>query len=191
MALTAYIDLTKKTIKIIESPKEVLRKYLGSRGYAAKILYDNVGPEVEPLSPENYLIFSTGPFTGTPWPTGARFTVTAKSPLTGVYGYANSSGFFGPELRKAGFDALVFKGKAQKPTILIIEDNNLRLIDGEKYWGKTTEETERELKNIFEGCRVASIGPAGERLVKISSVINDYGRAAARCGMGAVMGRQD
>ncbi|PKP61826.1 aldehyde ferredoxin oxidoreductase [Candidatus Atribacteria bacterium HGW-Atribacteria-1] len=188
MALTAYIDLTEKNIKIMESPTNILKKYLGSRGYAAKILYDNVGPEVEPLSQENYLIFSTGPFTGTPWPTAARFTVTAKSPLTGVYGYANSSGFFGPELRKAGFDALVFKGKAQKPTILIIEENNLSLIDGEKYWGKTTEETERELKNIFEGCRVASIGPAGERLVKISSVINDYGRAAARCGMGAVMG---
>ena len=188
MALTAYIDLTKKTVKIVESPKEILKKYLGSRGYAAKILYDNVGPEVEPLSPENYLIFSTGPFTGTPWPTGARFTVTAKSPLTGVYGYANSSGFFGPELRRAGFDALVFRGKAQKPTILIIEDHNLSLIDGEKYWGKSTEETESELKNNFEGCRVASIGPAGERLVKISSVINDYGRAAARCGMGAVMG---
>jgi len=191
MALTAYIDLTEKNIKIVESPKEVLYKYLGSRGYAAKILYDNVGPEVEPLSPENYLIFSTGPFTGTPWPTGARFTVTAKSPLTGIYGYANSSGFFGPELRKAGFDALVFRGKAQKPTTLIIEDNDLSLVDGEKYWGKTTEETERELKNIFEGCRVASIGPAGERLVKISSVINDYGRAAARCGMGAVMGSKN
>ncbi len=191
MALTAYIDLTEKNIKIVESPKEALKKYLGSRGYAAKILYDNVGPEIEPLSPENCLIFSTGPFTGTPWPTAARFTVTAKSPLTGIYGYANSSGFFGPELKKAGFDALVFKGKAQKPTILIIEDNNLSLIDGEKYWGKTTEETERELKNIFEGCRVASIGPAGERLVKISSVINDYGRAAARCGMGAVMGSKN
>jgi aldehyde:ferredoxin oxidoreductase len=153
MALTAYIDLTTQNIKIIESPANILKKYLGSRGYAAKILYDNVGPEVEPLGPKNFLIFSTGPFTGTSWPTAARFTVTAKSPLTGIYGYANS--------------------------------------DGEKYWGKTTEETERELKNIFGGCRVASIGPAGERLVKISSVINDYGRAAARCGMGAVMGSKN
>jgi len=118
MALTAYIDLTTQNIKIIESPANILKKYLGSRGYAAKILYDNVGPEVEPLGPKNFLIFSTGPFTGTSWPTAARFTVTAKSPLTGIYGYANSSGFFGPELRKAGFDALVFKGKAQKTDII-------------------------------------------------------------------------
>lgn len=96
MALTAYINLTTEEIRAAESPVEVVVKYLGSRGYAARILYDNVGPEVEPLSGENCLIFSTGPLTGTPWPTGARYTVTAKSPLTGIYGYANSSGFFGP-----------------------------------------------------------------------------------------------
>ena len=188
MALTAYINLTTEEIRAAESPVEVVVKYLGSRGYAARILYDNVGPEVEPLSRENCLIFSTGPLTGTPWPTGARYTVTAKSPLTGIYGYANSSGFFGPELRKAGFDALVFTGQAQKPLILVIEDRELELIDGGEFWGKTTEETERELKERFEGCKVASIGPAGENLVRIASVINDYGRAAARCGMGAVMG---
>ncbi len=186
--LTAFINLSNRAIDTFESPAVTVRKYLGSRGYAAKILYDRVGPEVDPLSPENYLIFSTGAFTGTPWPTAARYTVTAKSPLTGVYGYANSSGYFGPELRKAGFDALVFTGRSEKPVILFVEDSNLKLIDGEAYWGKTTEETEKLLKKRFKGCRVASIGPAGERLVKISSVINDYGRAAARCGLGAVMG---
>ena len=188
MAYTAMIDLTSGNISIQESPVETLVKYLGSRGYAAKLLYDMVKGDINALGPENCLIFSTGPFTGTPWPTSARFTVTAKSPLTGVYGYANSSGFFGPELRKAGFDALVFTGIAKSPKVLVIDDRKLQLIDGSEYWGKDTEETEELLKERYEGCRVASIGPAGERLVKISSVINDFGRAAARCGMGAVMG---
>lgn len=188
MALTAFINLSSGIIKVEESPVETVKKYLGSRGYAAKILYDNVGADVEPLSPENYLIFSTGPFTGTPWPTSARFTVTAKSPLTGAYGYANSSGFFGPELRKAGFDALVFTGKSDKPVILIINDDKLSLADGSDLWGKDTEETEDILSERYNGSKVASIGPGGENLVKISSVINDYGRAAARTGVGAVMG---
>ncbi|MCK5157190.1 MAG: aldehyde ferredoxin oxidoreductase family protein [Spirochaetales bacterium] len=191
MALTAFINLSTGKITIEESPAETVQKYLGSRGYAAKILYDNVGVDVEPLSPENYLIFSTGPLTGTPWPTSARYTVTAKSPLTGAYGYANSSGFFGPELRRAGFDALVFTGRSKHPVVLVVDDNNLSLVDGGDLWGKDTEETENLLKKRYDGSRVASIGPGGENLVKISSVINDYGRAAARCGMGAVMGSKN
>lgn len=191
MPLTAFINLSSRNIKIEESPAETVKKYLGSRGYAAKILYDNVGVDVEPLSPENYLIFSTGPLTGTPWPTSARYTITAKSPLTGAYGYANSSGFFGPELRKAGFDALVFIGKSKSKTILVIDDDNLSLVDGSDLWGKNTEETENILKERYEKSKIASIGPGGENLVKISSVINDYGRAAARCGIGAVMGSKN
>jgi aldehyde:ferredoxin oxidoreductase len=191
MAYTAEINVTSGEITVRKSPLETVVKYLGSRGYAAKLLYDMVPRDVDPLGPENCLIFSTGPFTGTPWPTSARFTVTAKSPLTGVYGYANSSGFFGPELRKAGFDALIFTGKAETPKVLVIEDRKLELVDGGGYWGKDTEETEELLKKRYKGCRVASIGPAGERLVKISSVINDFGRAAARCGMGAVMGSKN
>ncbi len=188
MALTAFVDLSTKKISVSETPMDILTMYLGSRGYAAKILYDNVGPEVEPLSEENYLIFSTGPFTGTPWPTSARYTVTAKSPLTGIYGYSNSSGFFGPELRKAGFDVLIFTGKSDKPVMLVIEDASISLEDAGELWGLTTDKTEKILRARYEGSRVASIGPAGENLVKISSVINDYGRAAARTGMGAVMG---
>ncbi|RKX77848.1 MAG: aldehyde ferredoxin oxidoreductase [Spirochaetes bacterium] len=188
MALTAYIDLTSGKIRMEETESKVLKKFLGSRGYAAKLLYDHTGPETEPLGPYNLLIFSTGPLTGTPWPTSARYTVTAKSPLTGVYGYANSSGFFGPELRKAGFDALVFSGVSASPVMLLVQDAELRIQEAEELWGKTTEETERELRARYPGSRVASIGPAGENLVKISSIINDYGRAAARCGMGAVMG---
>ena len=189
--MTAYINLSKGKIIIEESPVEIIQKYLGSRGYAAKILYDKVGVDVDPLSPENYLIFSTGPFTGSPWPTSARYTVTAKSPLTGAYGYANSSGFFGPELRRAGFDALVITGKSKSPAVLVVDDTDLSFVDGSDLWGKDTEETENILRERYEGSKVASIGPGGENLVKISSVINDYGRAAARCGLGAVMGSKN
>ncbi|MEW6623344.1 MAG: aldehyde ferredoxin oxidoreductase family protein [Bacillota bacterium] len=191
MGITAYINLTDKTYKLVETPAEDLHKFIGSRGYAAKILYDNVGPEVEPLSPENYLIFSPGPLTGTPWPSSARYTVTAKSPLTGIYGYANSSGHFGPEMRKAGYDALVFTGKAERPTALWIEDDRIEFLDGQEYWGMTTSEVEKALRDKYPGSKVACIGPAGENLVRIASVINDYGRAAARCGLGAVMGSKN
>jgi len=188
MEYTAYINLTAKEVKLKQTQTKALKKFLGSRGYAAKILYDNVGPGVEPLSEDNLLIFSPGLLTGTPWPTGARYTVTAKSPLTGAYGYSNSSGHFGPELRKAGFAALVFEGKSEKPVYLKIDDENIEIMDADKYWGENALETERLLKEEYEGAKVASIGQGGENLVKISSVINDGGRAAARCGLGAVMG---
>lgn len=140
------------------------------------------------MSEDNLLIFSPGLLSGTPWPTGARYTVTAKSPLTGAYGYSNSSGHFGPELRKAGFAAVVFEGKSKKPVYLKIEDENLELLDANDYWGKNALETEKLLKEKYDGSKVAAIGQAGENLVKVSSVINDGGRAAARCGLGAVMG---
>ncbi|KUO50099.1 MAG: hypothetical protein APF76_06435 [Desulfitibacter sp. BRH_c19] len=191
IGITAYINLTDRTYRLEETPSKELHRFIGSRGYAAKILYDNVGPKIEPLSPENFLIFSPGPLTGTPWPSSARYTVTAKSPLTGIYGYANSSGHFGPEMRKAGYDAVVFTGKAENPTVVWIEDDKIEFINGDRYWGMTTSVVEKALRERFEGSKVACIGPAGENLVKISSVINDYGRAAARCGLGAVMGSKN
>jgi aldehyde:ferredoxin oxidoreductase len=191
MGLTAEINLSENQVKVRETEKELYSKFLGSRGYAAKILYDRVGPEVNPLDPENLLIFSTGPLTGTPWPTSARYTLTGKSPLTGIYGYSNSSGYFGPELKKAGFDALVFSGESSEPQVLFIDNQDLQLISADEYWGMTTKEVEDELKERFSGVKVASIGPAGENLVKFSSVVNDYSRTAARCGLGAVMGSKN
>lgn len=191
MGITAYVDLTNKTYKLTETPEEVLHDFIGSRGYAAKILYDNVGPEVEPFSPDNFLIFSPGPLSGTQWPSSARYTVTAKSPLTGVYGYANSSGHFGPEMRKAGYDAVVFTGKSDHITVVLIEDDKIEFVDGEAYWGMKTSEVETLLRDQYPGSKVASIGPAGEHLVRVASVINDYGRAAGRCGLGAVMGSKN
>ncbi|HHU33132.1 MAG: aldehyde ferredoxin oxidoreductase family protein [Zhaonellaceae bacterium] len=188
MGKIAWINLSTGQIEISTTPEEDLQKYLGSRGLAAKVLYDHVGPEVKPFDPENLLIFSTGLLTGTPWPSSARYTVTAKSPATGAYGYANSSGFFGPEVKKAGYDLLVFEGQAEKPVYVYIEDEQIKICDGLFLWGKETDEAEKELRDLYPGSRVATIGPAGENLVPIAAVINDYGRAAARTGMGAVMG---
>ncbi len=188
MFLTAYIDLSNQNVEVIESPKETVEKFLGSRGYAAKLLYDNVSPEVKPFDPENLLIFSTGLFTGTAWPTSARFTVTAKSPATEAYGYANSGGFFGPELRRAGFDAVVIKGKADKPVYLHIEDEDINIKSAEELWNQKVTEVSEQLKKKHRKGRVACIGPAGENLVRFSSIMVDEGRAAGRCGLGAVMG---
>jgi len=191
MAKTAWINLQTKTVEIAETPKELLSQFIGSRGIAAKVLYDLVGPEVGPFDEDNRLIFSTGPLTGTPWPSAARYTVTAKSPATGAYGYANSSGFLGPQMRRAGYDMFVITGKAEVPTYLYVEDDKISFHSAEDLWGKTTGETEDYLIEKYEGSKVASIGPAGENLVQVASVINDYGRAAARTGMGAVMGSKN
>jgi aldehyde:ferredoxin oxidoreductase len=191
MARIAWIDLTTGKIEIEPAPQGDLLKFLGGRGLAAKILYDRVGPDVQPFDPANLLIFSTGPLTGTSWPSAARYTVTAKSPATGAYGYANSGGFFGPELRKAGYDVIVFCGRANSQVILHIEDDSLEIIPAGDLWGQTTEATEKILRERYPGSRVASIGPAGENLVRMAGIINDYARAAARTGMGAVMGSKN
>lgn len=188
MAKTAWIDLTEKTVTVEETDSQLIHDYVGSRGMAAKILYDNVGPNVKPYDPENLLIFSTGPFTGTPWPSAARYTVTSKSPATGAYGYSNSSGFFGPEMKHAGYDLFIFKGKSTEPVYLKVEDDQIEILDAREFWGMETGTVEKELREKYTGSRVASIGPAGENLVSFASVINDYGRAAGRTGMGAVMG---
>lgn len=191
MSKTAWINLTDQTVLVEDTDRQLLKDYVGSRGIAAKVLYDNVGPEVEAFDPENLLIFSTGPLTGTPWPSAARFTVTSKSPATGAYGYANSSGFFGPWMRHAGYDMLIFTGKSEKPVYLVVDGGQIGFHDASDYWGKETGETETALLEEYPGSRVASIGPAGENLVLCASVINDLGRAAGRTGMGAVMGSKN
>ncbi|MEI7884071.1 MAG: aldehyde ferredoxin oxidoreductase family protein [Clostridia bacterium] len=191
MGLQGWINLTDGTVELKKTKEEEIKKYLGGRALAAKVLYENVGVEVKPYDPENMLIFSTGAFSGTPWPSAARYTVTAKSPATGAYGYANSSGHFGPELHKAGFDLLVMQGKAAKPAYLLVEDDKITIHDASELWGKDTEETEKILTERYPGSKVAEIGVAGENLVRFAAVINDYGRAAARTGMGAVMGSKN
>lgn len=194
MPKTAWVDLSSRRIEIQETPVELLKQFIGGRGLGAKILYDRVGSEIEPLSPDNLLIFSAAPLSGTAWPTSARLHVTFKSPLTGVYGYANSGGFFAAELRHAGFDAIVIRGRASEPVYLRVVDEQIGIEPAAHLWGKTTDEVTEALLGASaraDAGRVACIGPAGEKLVRIAAIINDYSRAAARGGPGAVMGSKN
>lgn len=194
MPKTALIDLSTTTVSVIETPANLLRRFLGGRGLGAKLLYDHVGPDVDPLAPENHLIFTAAPLAGTPWPTSARLHVTFKSPATGAYGYANSGGHFVAELRHAGYDALVITGRASEPVILRITDGNIAIEPAGNLWGKTTGEIHDALLGPDPkptAGRVACIGPAGENLVTIAAIINDHSRAAARSGPGAVMGSKN
>jgi len=189
MLKTAYIDLSHETIHIVPTDAELWHRFLGARGFGAKLLFDRVGPEVNPLDPDNLLIFSNGPLTGTGWPASSRCHVTFKSPLTGGYGYANTGGHFGPHLRQAGFDALVISGRAERPVYLEVIDDQVRIVPAEHLWGQSTSAVHDHLLNSpAGGGRVASIGVAGEKQVPLAAIINDYSRAAARAGGGAVMG---
>ncbi|MGD9145236.1 MAG: aldehyde ferredoxin oxidoreductase family protein [Anaerolineae bacterium] len=191
---TATVDLFSSRVEIVETPEDTLRQFMGGRGLGAKLLYDLVGPDVEPLSPGNVLIFTAGPLAGTPWPTSARLHVTFKSPLTGAYGYANSGGFFAAEMRHAGYDAILITGRAPQPSVLRVQDGDIHIEAAPDLWGQTTEETHQVLlgpEPKAKDGRVACIGPAGENLVRISAIINDHNRAAARGGPGAVMGSKN
>lgn len=194
MSNIAKIDLTTSVIEIKETPPELLKQFLGGRGLGAKLLFDHVGPEVEPLAPENFLIFSSAPLAGTPWPTSARLHVTFKSPASGAYGYANSGGFFVAELRHAGFDAVMITGRASQPVLLKITDGEITIEPAARLWGQTTGYVHEALLGSQpqpSAGRVACIGPAGENLVTLAAIINDHNRAAARGGPGAVMGSKN
>jgi aldehyde:ferredoxin oxidoreductase len=192
MAKTAWINLTTGDIRVEETDPELLQLYLGGRGLGAKYLYDSLQPGTDPFGPENYLIFTNGLFSGTPWPSASRYHVTFKSPATDGYGYANSGGGFGPELAMARYDALVFWGVSPTPVYLKITNDEISLENADHLWGKRTSEVHDLLLGADtptgSNGRVSCIGPAGENLVRIASIINDYGRAAARGGPGAVMG---
>ncbi len=191
MAWTAEINLSDNKIIQYETDPKILQTWLGGRGYAAYLLYNRVGPEVSPFSPQNCLIFSTGRLNGTTWPAASRYHVTFKSPATGAYGYANSGGHFGPELSKAGYDALVITGQAQTPVMIQIIGQRIQILPAESLWGQTTAATEDAILSSGVGGRVACIGPAGENRVSFAAIINDGGRAAARSGPGAVMGSKN
>ena len=178
-----------------EFPDEnTLKMFLGGAGLATKYLFDEVKKGIDPLGPENKLIFMTGPLTGTPSPSTGRYSVVAKSPLTGGWGQANSAGFWGRDFKRSGFDGVIFEGISPKPVYLVTVEGKAELRDAKDIWGKNTSETTRLLKEqLGEKFNVSCIGIAGENLVKYAAIMNDcdkpyYGRAAGRCGMGAVMG---
>jgi aldehyde:ferredoxin oxidoreductase len=190
MGKLLFVDLTTGEFKIEIPDERLYREFVGGYGVGAKIIFDRQRAGVDPLGPENTIGFLTGPLTGTDFPYGTRYTVVVgKSPLTGGWGDANSGGDFGPFLKFSGYDGVFFTGASEKPVYLLINEGKAELRDGSRLWGKDTVDTEDILKNeLGKEVRVACIGPAGENLSLISCVINNKGRAAARSGVGAVMG---
>lgn len=190
MGITATVNLTTGEITRKTTDPELQRKFLGGRGLGAAYLFQLVPPDVQPFDSENCLIFTSGPLNGTPWPTSSRYHVTFKSPATGAYGYANAGGHFGPELNRAGYDAVIVTGKALTPVYIQILEEEISILPAEEFWGKPTSFIEGNLKTQGGG-RVAAIGQAGENLARMAAIINDGGRAAARTGPGAVMGSKN
>ena len=167
--------------------------YLGSRGLASKYLVEEIDPKVDPLSPDNKMIMSTGPLTGTMASTGGRYTVVTKGPLTGAIACSNSGGYFGAEMKFAGWDMIIFEGKSPKPVYLYLENDKAELRDAAHLWGKTCWETEETIKATHQDplIRISSIGGAGENGVFYAAIVNDLHRAAGRSGVGAVMGSKN
>jgi aldehyde:ferredoxin oxidoreductase len=185
---TLDVDLTTGTIQTQPLDVERARLFLGGRGLGARLLWDLVGPEVGPLDPENVLIFATGPLTATGYQTSNRFTVSTKSPLTGTILDANSGGFWGMQLKKCGYDALIVRGKAGQPVWLEITPDASTLHDATPLWGRRVRETTKVLGQQDHKRNVLCIGPAGENLCRMAAIMNDGQRSLARGGPGAVMG---
>ena len=187
------VNLTEGTVKSEPLNMEWAREYIGSRGLGSKYLVSEIDPKVDPLSPDNKIIWATGPLTGTMASTGGRYTVITKGPLTGAIACSNSGGYWGAELKMAGWDMIVFEGKSPKPVYLYINDDTAELRDAAGIWGKSVWETEEALKKAHQDplVRVSSIGKAGENQVLFAAVVNDLHRAAGRSGVGAVMGSKN
>jgi len=189
-----HIDLSTGKTEIEPLREDLAKKYIGGIGLGMRLFLDHSKPGVDPFSPENPLILATGPLSGTMAPTGGNgHAFVSKSPQSFGVGEAKSHGFFGAELKRAGYDAVIFKGKAEKPVYVWIDDDSVQLMDAKHLGGKSPQETEDavrdELKDYY--IRVASIGPAGEKLVRVACILNDRTRAAGRCGLGAVMGSKN
>jgi len=186
------VNLTDHKITVEETNHAWAKQYLGGAGLATKYFYEEVPGGVDPLGPENKLIFMTGPLTGTASASASRYSVVAKSPQTGLWGQANSGGSFGPALKKSGYDGIIFEGASPTPVTLQIVDGKAELLDASHLWGKTVPETEDALQDsASQKLTVASIGPAGENLVTYAAIMNNKHRAAGRCGLGAVMGSKN
>jgi aldehyde:ferredoxin oxidoreductase len=194
MGKLAWIDLSTQSVKVEELAEEVRRKYIGGTSLAAYILRQDSFCDIDPLGPNNVLIFATGPLTGTGIPTSGRFAVAAKSPLTGIWGEADSGGRFGVVLKAAGYDAIVVRGRASSPSVLTVMEGEIAVVSAADVWEKDTFETFKILTAKY-GVRsaVVCIGPPGERLVPLANIMSEgaHARAAGRCGMGAVMGSKN
>jgi len=183
------VNLTTKEIKEISLDEGIAKDFMGATGYAVRYLYDYIEEETDPLGAENILMFMTGPLCLSNAPTSGRFTVCSKSPYTGIWGEANCGGYFGPELKKAGYDGIIIKGVSDNPVFINITEENVEIKDASHLWGKGALETHEIIKEESGSnlTRVACIGPAGENLVKFATIASEE-KAAGRTGMGAVMG---
>jgi aldehyde:ferredoxin oxidoreductase len=187
------VNLTNGTCTAEPLRMDWAKLYIGQRGLATKYFVEEVDPKVDPLSPANKIIWATGPLTGTMASTGGRYSVITKGPLTGAIACSNSGGYWGAELKMAGWDMIIFEGKSAKPVYLSIVDDQAELKDASHLWGKTVWETEETLKKASQDplTRVSSIGRAGENLVLFACIVNDLHRAAGRSGVGAVAGSKN
>ncbi|MFO8018621.1 MAG: aldehyde ferredoxin oxidoreductase family protein [Promethearchaeia archaeon] len=182
------VNLTEGTTKSLALNKEYGEKFLGGAGFACRYLYDRIKEDTKPLSEENILMIMNGPFSATKAPCFGRFVICAKSAYTNLWGEANCGGTFGPELRKAGFDGIIIKGKAKEPTYMKVLNGEIELVIDKNLWGKGIKETQKILKEkVDEKAKVLCIGQGGENLVKYANV-NAEGRSAGRTGMGAILG---
>ncbi len=184
------VDLTTGDLWDEDINEEYCRAFVGGSGMAARLIYDMVDAHTDPLGPDNPLVFMTGPLVGTAVPSAGRCSVCALSPLTGIWGEANTGGFIGPEMRFAGYDGIVISGRAARPTWISVMEGKARLGDATEVWGADSYATQEWVRKAMGDAkaRVACIGVAGENQVKMAAVMNDHGRAAARGGLGAVMG---
>jgi len=189
-----HVDLSSGKIWTEPLNEELAKKYIGGIGLGMRLLLDHSKPGVDPFDPENPLVLATGPLSGSMVPTGGNgHAFVSKSPQTFAMGEAKSHGHFGTAMKRAGYDAIIFYGKSEKPVYLWVDDDAVQIMDAKHLWGKSTFETEDAIRNELKDyyIRVASIGPAGEKLVRIACIMNDRTRAAGRCGMGAVMGSKN
>jgi aldehyde:ferredoxin oxidoreductase len=187
------VDLSRSRLSDEKLNEEYARRYVGGSGLAARYLYDMLDLSTDPLGPENPLFFLTGPLVGTSMTSAGRYSVCARSPLTGIWGEANSGGFFGPELRYTGYEGVLITGRAEQPVWLSIIEGQAELHAASDLWGRDIYDTQTRLRELLGDpkVRVACIGLAGENLVKLAGIANDHGRFAARTGLGAVMGSKN
>ena len=187
------VDLSSQTTKDFPVSEDFCKKYIGGATMAAALIFDRIDPDTDPLSPENPIVMATGPFTGSSIPMVSRYAVAGISPLTGFWGEATSGGVFPFRLKGSGWDGLIISGKAKTPVYLYLDGGKAEIRDASDIWGQDTYNTQKAIK---ENCgnssvSVACIGPAGEKLIRYACIINDKGRAAGRCGMGAIMGSKN
>ncbi len=193
MEQIARINLSDGSVKIENPGIDFAQAYIGGSGFGTRFLYDEVPGDTDPLSVANKIYFFAGPLVGTPAPSSGRFMVVSKSPLTGLFGEANCGGTWGPMLKASGFDGVICEGKADKPIYIWINEGQIELKDASDLWGMDAIEAENKLKDVLGDKKVsfAGIGQSGEKLSKMAAIMNDGGRAAGRCGLGAVMGSKN